>query len=80
MALEEMEEEISDSLKIELTIDDRPRRDNETEEAYAERMDRLRRRLEKREENRDKLKDFWNTTLFGKDKKKKEEKKEGGGG
>ncbi len=80
MALEEMEEEIADSLKIEQTIDDRPRRENETEEEYAERMERLRRRLEKREENRDKLKDFWNNTLFGKDKEKKEEKKEGGGG
>jgi len=78
VAMEEMEEEISDSLKIEGIIDDRPRRANETEEEYAERMERLRRRLEKREENRDKLKDFWNNTLFGKDKK--EEKKDGGGG
>ena len=80
IALEEMEEEISDSLKIEQTIDDRPRRDNETEEEYAERMERLRRRLEKREENRDKLKELWSKTLFGKEKEKKEEKKEGGGG
>lgn len=79
MAMEEMEEEIADSLKIEQTIDERPRRDNETEEEYAERMERLRRRLEKREENRDKLKELWNKTLFGKDKKEeKKENQEGG--
>ncbi len=74
MATEIYEQNLPDSVKIERIMEDRPRRDNETEEEYTERVDRIHQRKEKREETREKLKNFWNNTLFGKGGK--EEKKE----
>ncbi len=73
--LEEMEEELSDSLKTEQLMEARPRRDFETDQEYAERIEKLRQRQERREENREKLKEFWNNKLFGK-KGDKEGKKD----
>lgn len=73
--VEAEQEALSDSLRNEELIQNTPRRDFETDEEYAKRVEKAIERSEKRDETRDKLKDFWNNKLFGK-KKKNEQKEE----
>ena len=55
-----------------------PRR-HETEDEYLERLRNYTKRLERKDERREKRKQFWNNLLFGKEKEERE-KKHGGNG
>lgn len=66
-----------DALKKVLEM--KPRRENESLQEYTERVERLYNREQRRDESREKRKEFWSKLLFGKKKEEEEKRNDNGG-
>jgi len=68
--------DLADYRDQEVNVQIKERRSTETEAEYYERMRRYNERLMRREQRREKLKEFWSDVLFGGKQKKEEERRQ----